>query len=119
MSGKAVRGNGGSAAVGQGEFETEQNPGCQAPFRELIECAQKYASIFSCTLLVITLLILLHFEFIFYLRLLLFHQLFILFYYLQLVLAFEVSFVEPLQTEFEFLLAPKTPLSLVLRDRVI
>lgn len=43
----------------------------------------------------------------------------ILFLILQLVLAFEVSFVEPLQTEFEFLLAPKTPLSLVLRDRVI
>ncbi|XP_030385580.1 ecdysone 20-monooxygenase [Scaptodrosophila lebanonensis] len=35
----------------------------------------------------------------------------------KLVLAFDVDFVEPLQTEFEFLLAPKTPLSLVLRDR--
>ncbi|SPP76071.1 blast:Ecdysone 20-monooxygenase [Drosophila guanche] len=37
----------------------------------------------------------------------------------KLVVAFDVSFVKPLETEFEFLLAPKTPLSLKLRDRVI
>ncbi|KAH8294417.1 hypothetical protein KR054_012497 [Drosophila jambulina] len=36
----------------------------------------------------------------------------------KMVLAFEVSFVKPLETEFEFLLAPKTPLSLRLSDRV-
>ncbi|EDW34836.1 GL21018 [Drosophila persimilis] len=37
----------------------------------------------------------------------------------KLVVAFDVSFVKPLETEFEFLLAPKTPLSLKLRDRAI
>ncbi|XP_065721075.2 ecdysone 20-monooxygenase isoform X2 [Drosophila suzukii] len=36
----------------------------------------------------------------------------------KMVLAFDVSFVKPLETEFEFLLAPKTPLSLKLSDRV-
>lgn len=36
----------------------------------------------------------------------------------KLLLAFDISFTKPLETEFEFLLAPKTPLSLVLRDRV-
>ncbi|KAL9905972.1 ecdysone 20-monooxygenase isoform X1 [Glossina fuscipes] len=36
----------------------------------------------------------------------------------KLILAFDISFVEPLETEFEFLLAPKAPLSLIIRDRV-
>ncbi|XP_067647429.1 ecdysone 20-monooxygenase [Eurosta solidaginis] len=35
----------------------------------------------------------------------------------KLLLAYEIDFKEPLQTEFEFLLAPKTPLSLIMRDR--
>uniref|UniRef100_A0A1A9W8F7 Cytochrome P450 n=1 Tax=Glossina brevipalpis TaxID=37001 RepID=A0A1A9W8F7_9MUSC len=36
----------------------------------------------------------------------------------KLILAFDISFVEPLEKEFEFLLAPKAPLSLIMRDRV-
>ncbi|KAI8122310.1 Ecdysone 20-monooxygenase [Lucilia cuprina] len=36
----------------------------------------------------------------------------------KILLAFDVSFTKPLETEFEFLLAPKTPLCLALRDRV-
>ncbi|XP_014093991.2 ecdysone 20-monooxygenase isoform X1 [Bactrocera oleae] len=36
----------------------------------------------------------------------------------KLLLAFEIKFKEPLQTEFEFLLAPKTPLTLIMKDRV-
>ncbi|XP_005178783.2 ecdysone 20-monooxygenase isoform X1 [Musca domestica] len=36
----------------------------------------------------------------------------------KLLLAFDIKFTKPLETEFEFLLAPKTPLSLILRDRV-
>lgn len=36
----------------------------------------------------------------------------------QLTVSFEIQFKEPLQTEFEFLLAPKTPLTLIMRDRV-
>ncbi|XP_075162514.1 cytochrome P450 family 24 subfamily A member shade [Haematobia irritans] len=35
----------------------------------------------------------------------------------KLLLAFDISFTKPLETEFEFLLAPKTPLSLIMRDR--
>ncbi|XP_037939996.1 ecdysone 20-monooxygenase-like [Teleopsis dalmanni] len=35
----------------------------------------------------------------------------------KLLLAFDISFKKPLEMEFEFLLAPKTPLNLVLRDR--
>ncbi|CAD7005251.1 unnamed protein product [Ceratitis capitata] len=36
----------------------------------------------------------------------------------KLTVSFEIQFKEPLQTEFEFLLAPKTPLTLIMRDRV-
>lgn len=37
----------------------------------------------------------------------------------KMVLAFEISFPQPLETEFEFLLVPKTPLNLFLRDRTL
>jgi len=44
-------------------------------------------------------------------------ELTILFLYIfQMVLAFDVSFVKPLETEFEFLLAPKTPLCILIRE---
>ncbi|XP_055907958.1 ecdysone 20-monooxygenase [Eupeodes corollae] len=35
----------------------------------------------------------------------------------KMILAFDISFPKPLETEFEFLLVPKTPVSLILRDR--